>query len=72
MLPTEKCEDDIADPWEGFSPTVAMTAETKALRMERRHRELNVGAFSCCLCPIQGDGVIWHRVQFTSGLKKSN
>ena len=51
------------------TPTVTMTAETKPLRMQRRDRELDIGALQCCSVLILGDGVFWHRAQSTSGVK---
>ena len=60
MLPAEGREDHVAEPSNGLSPAISVTAQPKSLRMERGHGKLDFRPLAGVSRSIQGNGVVRH------------
>lgn len=61
MLPAEGREDHLAEPSNGLSPAISVTAQPKSLRMERGHGKLDLRPLSSVPRSVQGNRVVRHR-----------
>ncbi len=61
MLPAEGREDHLAEPGNGLSPAISVTAQPKSLRMERGHGKLDLRPLAGVSRSVQGNRVVRHR-----------